>query len=92
MPEKPYVFRLGSTGISVVNIGCTTIHSALGINPGPKLLGLSDKMKASLRSRLSEVMMVLIDELSMVLSDLFYQVHVRLQQIFCVLYLLHLLG
>ena len=92
MPEKPYVFRLGSTGISAVNIGCTTIHSALGINPGPKLLGLSDNMKASLRSRLSEVMMVLIDELSMVLSDLFYQVHVRLQQIFCVLYLLHLLG
>ena len=57
---------LGPTGISAVNIGGTTIHSGRGIKPGVKLLGLSDKMKASLRNTLSEVKMVIIDEFSMV--------------------------
>ena len=90
-PEKPRVLLLDPTGISAVNIGGTTIHSDLGINPGPKCLGLSDKMKASLRNTLSEVRMVLIDELSVVSSDLFYQ-DARLLEIFCVLYLLHFLG
>ena len=73
---------MGLTGILAVNVGGTTIHSGLGINPGPKLLDLSDKMKASLRNSLSEVRMVLIDELSMVSSDLFYQIHARLVEIF----------
>ena len=48
------VLLLVPTDISAVNIG-TTIHSVLGIKPGVKLLGLSDKMKASLRNKLSEV-------------------------------------
>ena len=39
-------------------------------------------MKASLRNRLSKVRMVLIDELSMVSSDLFYQIHAKLVEIF----------
>ena len=46
--EKPCVFLFGPTGIAAGSIGGTTIHSGLGIKPGPKLLGLSDKMKASL--------------------------------------------
>ena len=57
-PKKPCVFLLGPTGMSAVNIGGATIHSGLGIKPGPKLLGLTDKMKASLRNRLSEVSMI----------------------------------
>ena len=75
---------MGPTGISAVNIGGATIHSGLGIKPGLKLLGFSDKMKASLRNRLYEVRMILIDKLSMVSSDLFYQVHARLLEIFFV--------
>ena len=39
-------------------------------------------MKASLKNRLTEVRMVLTDELSMVSSDLFYQIHARLVDIF----------
>ena len=80
-PEKLRVLLLDPTGISAVNIGGTTIHSDLGIKPGPKWFGLSDKMKASLRNTLSEVRMVLIDELLMVSSDLFYQ-DARLLEIF----------
>ena len=81
-PEKPRALLLGPTGISAVNMGGTTIHSGLGIKPGPKLLGFSDKMKASLRNRLSEVRLVLIGELSMVSSDIFNQVYARLLEIF----------
>ena len=46
---------LGTTGILVINIGGTTIHSGLGIKPGTKVLGLNDKSKATFRNRLSEV-------------------------------------
>ena len=69
-PEKPRVLLLRPTGISAVNIGGTTIHSSLAIKPGTKLLGLNDKSKAALRNRLSEVKLLIIDELSMVSSDL----------------------
>ena len=54
-PENPRVLLLGPTGISVVNIDGTIIHSGFGIKPGTKLLGLNDKSKAALRNRLSEV-------------------------------------
>ena len=73
---------MGPTGISAVNIVGTIIHSGLGIKPGVKLLGLSDKMKASLRNKLSEVKMVIIDEFSMVSSDLFFKINTRLLEIF----------
>ena len=72
----------GPTGISAVNIGGTTIHSGLAIKQDPKLLGLPHKMKTSLTNRLSEVRMILFDELSMVSRDLFYQIHARLVEIF----------
>ena len=81
-PEKPRVLLLGPTGISAVNIGGTTIHSCLGIIPGIRLLGLNDKSKAALRNKLSEVKFLIIDELSMVLSDLWVYIYSRLQEIF----------
>ena len=69
-PEKPRVLLLGPTGISVVNIGRPTIHSGLRIKPRTKLLDLNDKSKAALRNRLSEKKFLIIDELSVVSSDL----------------------
>ena len=60
-PDKPCVLFLSPTCISAVNIGGKIIHSGLGIKPGVKLLGLSDKMKASLRNKLSGLTMVIID-------------------------------
>ena len=69
-PEKPRVLLLGPTGISVVNIGGPTIHSGLRIKPRTKLLDLNDKSKAALRNRLSEKKFLIIDELSVVPSDL----------------------
>ena len=68
--EKPTFFLLRPTVKSLVNINRTTIHSGLGIKPGTKLLGLNDKSQVDLRNRLSEVKLLIIDELSMVTSDL----------------------
>ena len=69
-PEKIRVILLGHTGIPAVNIGGTTIHSGFAIKPGTKLLGLNEKSKAALRNRLSEVKLLIIDELSTISSDL----------------------
>ena len=81
-PDKSRAVLLGPTGISTVNVGGTTIHSFHGIKSGVKLLGLSDKRKASLRNKLSEVKMVIIDECSMVSSALFFKINARLLEIF----------
>ena len=81
-PEKSRVLFFGLTGISAVNIGRTTIHSGLGIKPGTKLLGLNDKSKAGLGNRLSEVKILIMDELSMVSNGLWTDIDSRLGEIF----------
>ena len=81
-PEKPRVLLLAPTEISAVNIGGTTIHSGLGIQPRIKLFSLNDKSKAVLRNRLSEVKFLIIDKLSMVSSDLWTDIDSRLGEIF----------
>ena len=73
---------LRSTGISVVNIGGTTVHFALRIKLGAKLSGLSIKGKASIRNKLSEVNFFMINEISMVFSDLWTEIGFRLPDIF----------
>ena len=65
-PDKSRTLLLGPTGILAVNIGGTTIHSALGIKPGIKLIALSDKAKAILPNKFSEVKMLIIDKISVV--------------------------
>ena len=69
-PKKPRVLSLGSTGISAVNIGETTFHSSLGIKPGSHFLDLNDRCKAALRNKLSDVKFSIIDEISVVSSNL----------------------
>ena len=80
--KQPRVLLLGHTGISAVSIGGTTIYSGLGIKSGTKLLGLNDNSKDALKNRLPEVKFLIIDELSMVSSDLWTDVDSRLGEIF----------
>ena len=81
--DKPRVLLLGSPGISAVNIAGTTFHSGLAIKPGTKLLGLNEKSKkAALRNKLSVVKLLIIDELSMLSSDLWTDIDSRLGEIF----------
>ena len=47
------------------------------------LLPLNHASKTELRNKYSDVELVIIDEISMVSSKLFYQVHTRMNEIFC---------
>ena len=80
--DKPRIFLLAPTGVAAININGTTIHSGLGINVGSKLYPLNDQQRAALRNKLSEVRLIIIDEISMVSSVLFYQVNQQLNEIF----------
>ena len=79
-PEKPRVLLLASTGVAAENINGTTIHSGLGIH-GKIYALLSDKSRASLRNKLSEIAAAIIDEISMVSDKLLKDVHSPLCEI-----------
>ena len=51
------------------------IHSGLGIKLGTKLHALNDKSKRALRNRISEVKSLVIDKLSIVLSDFWTNIY-----------------
>ena len=82
-PDDVIVLLTAPTGVAAFNIGGMTLHSAL-------LLGRSkyngfqplnrDKLN-SLRTKLSHLMLVIIDEVSMVGSNMLLEIHKRLQQI-----------
>ena len=81
-PEKPRILILAPTGVAAINIDGTMIHTALGINVGHKLYPFNDRQRGMLRNKLSEIKLIIIDEISIVSSMLFYQVHQRLNEIF----------
>ena len=81
-PEKPRILLLAPTGVAAVHINGTTIHAGLQINVGGKMFPLNDRQRAVLRNKLSEVKIIIIDEISMVSSMLLYQVNQRLNEIF----------
>ena len=81
-PEKPRVLVLAPTGVSAININGSTIHSGLNIPCRGKLMPLSDKNRAELRNKYSEVQVIVVDEISMLSGKLLYQVHRCLNEIF----------
>ena len=83
--DKPKVLLMAPTGVAAINIDGTTIHTALNIpvgSFGKNLSPLSDKMKSSLRNKLADLKVIIIDEISMVSNDLLFYVHLRLNEIF----------
>ncbi|XP_057299096.1 uncharacterized protein LOC130629775 [Hydractinia symbiolongicarpus] len=84
--EKDKILILAPTGIAAINIEGNTIHSALGIpadrNFTKTISKLSDKKKCMLRNKLSELSVIVIDEISMVSNKLLLHIHQRLSEIF----------
>ena len=83
--DKPKVLLMAPTGVTAINIDGTTIHTALNIpigSFGKNLPPLGDKMKSSLRNKLSDLKVIIVDEISMVSNDLLFYVHLRLNEIF----------
>ena len=86
--EKPKVLVMTQTGVAAINIEGTAIHSALDIPIGcfgESLLPATDKMKSSLRNRLSDLI-IIIHEISMVSKNLLFYAHIKLNKIFGVVH------
>ena len=83
---KDRLLMLAPTGVAAVNVDGSTIHSTLGIltdySSGKCVSKLSDKRRSSLRAKLSEVKVIIIDEISMVSNKLLLYIHQRLSEIF----------
>ena len=83
--EKPKVSLMEPTGAAAIQVDGTTIHTALGIpvgHFGTKLPPFHDKMKCSSRNHLSDLKVIIIDEISMVSNELLFYMHLRLNEIF----------
>ena len=81
-PDKIRVLLLAPTRVAAANIDGTTIHSGLDINCKEKFYPLNDNQRVNLPNKLSEVKLLITDEISMVSQTLFYQINLRLIEIF----------
>ena len=83
-PDKPKVLLFAPTGVAAININRTAINSGLSIPPyvnGYTLPRLSNCEGGRLRNLYSEVLVVLIDEISMISNIGLLHIHERLCEI-----------
>lgn len=73
-PDLQTVLLMASTGVSAINIAGTTVNTALAIpkEAGDNLPAMSDQKKTQMRLSLSELKLIIIDEVSMVSTSLFF--------------------
>ena len=82
--DRPKVMLVAPTGVGAINIEGMTIHSGLGIpigHHGKHVSRLGDKMRSKLRSKLSELCVVILDEISMVSNLLLLYIYQRLVEV-----------
>ena len=82
-PDDVIVLLTAPTGVAAFNIGGMTLHSALllGCTRRTGFQPLSNDRLTTLRCKLSKLMLIIIDEVSMVGSNMLLEIHKRLQQI-----------
>lgn len=87
--NNKFVISLGSTGVSAVAIGGMTIHSffKFGICKDQNELALLDKKQSSALKQLKEILkktdLIVIDEISMVSSEIFDLIYYRISSLRC---------
>ena len=82
-PDDVLVLLTAPTGVAAFNVNGMTLHSAflLGKSRYGGFQPLSSEKVNTLRSKLSKLVLLIIDEVSMVGADMLLEVHKRLQQI-----------
>ena len=80
-PSHPHVIKCAPTGRAAKVITGLTIHTAFGMNFGNKHISLGDQIRDARKTQLSELRIVIIDEMSMVKADMLYQLNLRLQEV-----------
>ena len=73
--EKPNILLLAPIRVAAVHINGTSIHCGLQISIRSKMFPLNERQRAILRNKLSEVKIIIIDEISMISIMLLYQVN-----------------
>ena len=79
--DKPKALVVAPTGMAASLVNGSTLHSTFQLNFGDELTNLADSSLDKLRSTLEDLVILIVDEISMVRSDLFYQLHERLQSV-----------
>ena len=82
-PDDVIVMLTAPTGVAAFNIDGMTLHSALllGRSKYSGFQPLSHDRLNSLRTKLSRLMLLIVDEVSMVGANMLLEIHKRLQQI-----------
>ena len=81
-PGNPRVLLLTPTGVAAVNIDGTTTHFDLTTNCKEHLYPVNDKQKTILWIKISEVKLLITDEISIVSWALFFHINLWLAEIF----------
>ena len=79
--DSPCVIKVAPTGTAASNIEGQTLHTAFSFSFDGKTYSLTDKARDLRRRILINLRMIIIDEISMVKSDMLYQLDLRLQEI-----------
>ena len=76
----PTVLLMAPTGVSAINLSGTTVNTALATpkETGENLPAMSDQKKTQMRVSLSELKLIIIDEVSMISNITLLQIHQRL--------------
>ena len=79
----PTVLLMAPTGVSAINLSGTTVNTALATpkETGENLPATSDQKKTQMRVSLSELKLIIIDEVSMISNITLLQIHQRLKDI-----------
>ena len=80
-PSHPYVVKCAYTGAAASKIGGQTITSAFNTGFGNAYQSLADKTRDLKSTLLSNLVLVIVDEYSMMKSDLLYQLDGRLREV-----------
>ena len=68
--------------LKIIFLGGTTIHGAFDFKFGIEVTTSGDKKLAQLRENLTEVKLIIIDEMSLVSADQLYKIDAKLREIF----------
>ena len=80
-PDQPYVIKTAFTGCAASNIEGQTLHKSFGFCFGNQHYSLNDKVRDQKRNIMKNLKLVIIDEISMVKSDMLYMLDLRLQEL-----------
>ena len=78
-PDHPYIIRAAPTGMAASLIDGVTLHSGFHLPFKNKFESLSDKIRDDIRLQLSNFTILIIDEISMMRSDMLQEVKQKSQ-------------